>query len=63
MSFGKVEGNKYGARGERDGRGLEVRPQPGGASTYFMQWQGSFSCCGLEQTATFTLGKDEIDFH
>jgi len=28
-----------------------------------MQWQGSFSCCGLEQFATFTLKKDEIDFH
>jgi hypothetical protein len=63
MSFGKVEGNKYWARCEKCGRWLEVRPQPGEAGGYFMEWQASFSCCGLEQTATFTLEKDEIDFH
>jgi len=63
MSFGKVEGNKYGARCERYGRWLEVRPQPGEAGGYFIEWRASFSCCGQEQTATFALEKDEIDSH
>jgi len=63
MATGKMEGNKYWAQCEKCGRWLEVLPQPAEASAYFMQWQGSFSCCGLKQTASFTREKDEIDFH
>jgi hypothetical protein len=63
MSFGKVEGNKYWGRCERYGRRLEVRPQPGEAGGYFIEWRASFSCFGQDQTATLTLEKDEIDFH
>jgi len=63
MSFGKVEGNTYRAQCDKCGRWLEVRPQPGEAGGYFMERQASYSCCPLVQTATFTLEKDEIDFH
>jgi hypothetical protein len=63
MAAGKVEGNRFRAQCEKCGRWLEVQPQPAESAGYFVQWQATFSCCGREQTATFTREKDEIDFH
>ena len=50
-------------RCERCGVWHEVRPEPAGADAFFAHWRATLTCCGLTQTATVTVEKDEIDMH
>jgi hypothetical protein len=63
MKYGKVEDDRYLAQCQTCGEWREVRPQDRGSETYFAHREAEFSCCGLEQRATFVVEKDELDFH
>ncbi|OGP71816.1 MAG: hypothetical protein A2Y80_07490 [Deltaproteobacteria bacterium RBG_13_58_19] len=63
MATGKVEDGRCLAQCRVCGQWREVQAQPLDADSFFARWQGEFSCCGTRQSATFTLEKDEIDFH
>jgi len=48
------------------GTWVEIRPenpQYCKAEIFFEVFQFNFHCCGLRQSATFTLEKDTVDFH
>jgi len=38
-------------------------PQYCKAEIFFEVFQFNFHCCGLRQSATFTIEKDTVDFH
>jgi len=59
----KIESGKFLAQCRQCGRWREVSPRPQQGEDYFEVWVGDFRCCGLNQTAVFTLEKDYLDFH
>lgn len=57
---------KYLAQCRTCGTWVEVcpeSPQYGQAEIFFEVFQFNFHCCGLRQSATFTIEKDTVDFH
>ncbi|MEW6388200.1 MAG: hypothetical protein AB1491_11855 [Thermodesulfobacteriota bacterium] len=63
MAPSKVEAGRYLAKCRVCGQWREVEARPLDADSFFARLEGEFSCCGTTQRATFTLEKDEIDFH
>lgn len=59
----KIEDDKFLACCDRCGRWSEVEPCCTRSDLYFAYWESPFSCCGLRQTAMFTIEKDEVDIH
>jgi hypothetical protein len=61
-----TEAGKYLAQCRTCGTWVEIRPenpQYGKAEIFFEVLQFTFHCCGLRQSATFTIEKDTVDFH
>ena len=42
---------------------VELSPEAAGAEIFFEVLQADFRCCGLHQSAVFTIEKDTWDFH
>lgn len=67
MTITKIAADdKYLAQCRKCGIWVEVCPEnPDSfkAEIFFEVFQINFHCCGLRQSATFTIEKDTIDFH
>jgi hypothetical protein len=59
----KMLNDKFLACCGKCGQWLEVAPHCIRSDTYFAYWESPFSCCGVRQTALFTVEKDEVDIH
>lgn len=57
------EDGRYLARCQKCGTWLEVEVENRKAEIYFEVLEATFHCCGLRQSATFTMEKDTVDFH
>ncbi|MCX5887892.1 MAG: hypothetical protein NTY36_00385 [Deltaproteobacteria bacterium] len=67
MTITKIAADgKYLAQCRKCGTWVEVCPEYPENCTpeiFFEVLQASFYCCGLQQSATFTIEKDTVDFH
>jgi hypothetical protein len=64
MTVSKIaEDGKYLAQCRTCGTWLEVSPKNLSAEMFFVILEAEFYCCGLRQSATFTIEKDSVDFH
>lgn len=54
---------KYLAQCQQCGAWVELHPQAYGTEIFFEVLQANFDCCGLQQSATFTIEKDTLEFH
>ncbi len=64
MTITKIAADgKYLAQCRKCGTWVQVFPENCKAEIFFEVLQASFHCCGLRQSATFTIEKDTVDFH
>jgi hypothetical protein len=63
MAHMRITAGGYEARCEHCGAWRKIEPQQLPCDTYFSHYQAEFICCGVQQAATLTVEKDELDFH
>ena len=63
MTQGRIVEERFLAQCRVCGAWREVQAEAHKADLYFEFWRATFTCCGLEQTAWFTLEKVDDDIH
>ena len=59
----EVREGRYFAQCEKCGEWRDVKPRVEWTLQWFISLEAGFTCCGVEQTASTAILKDEIDFH
>lgn len=54
---------KYRAQCRQCGAWVEVHPETVKADLFFEILRADYCCCGVHQSAQFTVEKDSLDFH
>jgi hypothetical protein len=63
MAHMRITAGGYEAQCELCGAWRKIEAQQSPCDTYFSHYQAEFICCGVQQVATLTMEKDELDFH
>ena len=63
MALLRIGAGRYEAQCQHCGAWHEIEPRRQEEDAFFVHWQADFTCCGVQQRATLTVEKDELDFH